>query len=96
MVRYVASMTYSHEHGKHILSEGVAGQTSDDVIHFQQLGGPYGKFQRVLLAGAEFSLVFRVGSEASHRVASRGGIQGPLMILPFVVKVVWKKGGLDF
>ena len=91
VIRHLASVTYSHDHRKDVLPEGVAGQTANEVKHLVQLGRPFGELQRVFLAGAEFSLVLRVGVEASHRVAGRAGIQPPLMSLSLVVEIVCKR-----
>ena len=88
MVPYLVSVEYANADGELIVPASVARQYPDDVEDLSNLCGTLGKLQHVLLSGVDLSFALRTKSEASHRVAGRGSIQTPLMILSVVVEVV--------
>ena len=88
MVPYLVSVEYANADREHIAPASVARQYTDDVENLLKLCGPLGKLQHVLLSGVGLPFALRTKSEASHRVAGRGSIQTPLMILSVVVEVV--------
>ena len=88
MLPYLVPVEYADVDREHVAPARVASQNADHVENLLKLRGPLGKLQHVLLSGVGLPFAFRTKSEASHRVAGRGSIQTPLMILSVVVEVV--------